>query len=315
MVETIAEVGDIWDFDTLALEILPITRDEIRINRRRRNDASGRKFAPPAGFSAASLWASRLDDFQKLITHRYGALTLPSGERDHLMLLYGIGMSYLVDNPERLRQEMFSIANDVCGWPEHEVRSRLSSVFSRADAAFRGERLKYLGAQLDPRYRYKDSTLIELLGVREQEMRVLGLRHLVTEEIKRERDRRRKIAERRVGGAVSREIYLADSLSHMKPWQQEGFSRRTWERRRAQNARRTEAAVASPSGCMVAEPRFLRSPEGPEPPTNSAADRHRGCFRTSALSDTGCPVPSRRAAAEGRGIGGHRPVQGGKRPE
>ena len=101
------------------------------------------------------------------------------------------------------------------------------------------------------------STLVEMLGVREDEMRALDLRHLVTDEIKRERDRQRKIAERRAAGVVSRGTYLAHSRSQVKPWEQEGISRRTWERRRGQNVRRTEARVASLSGCMVAEPKPL----------------------------------------------------------
>jgi hypothetical protein len=150
---------------------------------------------------------------------------------------------------------MFSMASDICSWPESETKSRLSSVFARADAAFRGERIEYLGGHRDPRYRYKDSTLIEMLGVSEEEMRLLCLRHLVTDEIKRERDRERKRALRRAAGVIPRQAYLADSLSQTKPWVREGISRRTWERRIASTA----PPVASPSGCMVAEPMFLRN--------------------------------------------------------
>lgn len=101
-----------------------------------------------------------------------------------------------------------------------------------------------------------------MLGVSEDEMRVLDLRHLVSVEIKRERGRERKKVERRAAGAVSREAYLAGSLSQKKPWACEGISRQTWERRRARNLTGTTTRVASPSGCMVAEPSFLGSLEG-----------------------------------------------------
>jgi hypothetical protein len=262
LVETISGVGDIWDFDTLAREILPDSRDEIRDRRSKRERARSRVFRTPVGFNKATLWASRLDDFQKLIFHRHGGLRLPSGGRDILMLLWGVGMSYLVHSPERLRREMFTLANDICGWSEPETRSRLSTVFLRADAAFRGERIEYLGGHCDPRYRYRDSTLVEMLDVSEHEMRVLDLRHLVTDEIKRDRDRHRKIAERRSAGAIPRDIYLAESLSQSRPWERDAVSRRTWERRRLQNIQSTTARVASPSGCMVAEPGSLGDLQG-----------------------------------------------------
>jgi len=260
LVETISGVGDIWDFDTLATEILPLNRDEIREKRRKREEVRGRILKPPAGFSVATLWASRLDDFEKLVFHRFGALRIPSGNRDLLMLLYGVGMSYLVESPQQLRHELVMFASDVCGWAEHETKSRLSTVLSRAEAAARGVPVEYLGGLRDPRYRYKDATLVEMLGVTEKEMRALDLRHLVTDEIKRERDRERKVAKLRAAGAVPRGVYLAKSLARAKPWEQEGISRRTWERRRARNGMSSanyEGAVASPSGCMVAEPKPL----------------------------------------------------------
>jgi hypothetical protein len=257
LVETISGVGEVWDFDTLATEILPVDRDTIRARRRQRVELGGRQAVAPTAFTAATLWASRLDDFQKLITYRHGSLQLPSGERDLLMLLYGVGMSYLVDGPEQLRREMYTLADDICGWPEHETKARLSSVFSRMAAACRGERIEYFGGQRDPRYRYRDATMVEMLGVTDQEMRVLHLRHLVTDDIKREHDRDRKTAERRAAGAIPRGTYLAGSLSRLRPWEHEGLSRRTWERRRNRNTSGISAGVASPSGCMVAEPPLL----------------------------------------------------------
>lgn len=51
---------------------------------------------------------------------------------------------------------------------------------------------------------------------------------------KRQQDRARKAARRRAAGAVPRTEYLAqNALSRTKPWEDEGISRRTWERRRA----------------------------------------------------------------------------------
>jgi len=49
---------------------------------------------------------------------------------------------------------------------------------------------------------------------------------------KRERDRERAARLRREQGALSRAEYLASCLSKQRPWEAEGITRRTWERRR-----------------------------------------------------------------------------------
>ncbi len=64
-------------------------------------------------------------------------------------------------------------------------------------------------------------------------MRALGLRHLVKPEIARERHRLAEEGRRRDAGALPRQEYEARSLTRAKPWEAEGVSRRTWERRRA----------------------------------------------------------------------------------
>src|SRR5262249_34991638 len=51
-------------------------------------------------------------------------------------------------------------------------------------------------------------------------------------ERKREYARMRAEAKRRERGGVSRKGYLTASLSQTGPWEAEGISRRTWERRR-----------------------------------------------------------------------------------
>lgn len=53
-------------------------------------------------------------------------------------------------------------------------------------------------------------------------------------ERKRVKDRARAAQTRRKLGALPRAEYLAKSLSQQRPWEKEGISRRTWERRRKQ---------------------------------------------------------------------------------
>jgi hypothetical protein len=49
---------------------------------------------------------------------------------------------------------------------------------------------------------------------------------------KRQRDRERAAKRRRAQGMMSRAAYRRSSLSALRPWEDEGISRRTWERRR-----------------------------------------------------------------------------------
>jgi hypothetical protein len=63
---------------------------------------------------------------------------------------------------------------------------------------------------------------------------------------KREQDRAKKEARRRERGAPNREQYRAESLSQTRPWEQEGISRSTWERRR-----RKHDATCSPPHTLI----------------------------------------------------------------
>lgn len=64
---------------------------------------------------------------------------------------------------------------------------------------------------------------------------------------KLEHDRIKRKAKRRERGAPSREQYLAESLSRAKPWEAEGVSRRTWERRRQHDASSAPPHTSKPS--------------------------------------------------------------------
>ena len=59
----------------------------------------------------------------------------------------------------------------------------MSAVLARAEQAARGEKIEYWGRLVDPRYRFRTSTIIEALDITEAEMRACRLRHLVSSEI------------------------------------------------------------------------------------------------------------------------------------
>jgi hypothetical protein len=178
---------------------------------------------------------------------------LPAGHRDEWMFCAGVNMAYLT-GADTLPRELAVLAAQVADWDEGETRARMSSIQRRAKLASLGQRIMYRGIDVDPRYRLRNETIIMRLGITEEEMRGAKLHHLVNQDIKRKRERDRGERRRRAANAIDRQIYEANSLSRQRPWDAEGVSRRTWERRRkAQNALPT-TPVASPSGCMVVKP-------------------------------------------------------------
>ncbi|CUX12267.1 MULTISPECIES: hypothetical protein [Agrobacterium tumefaciens complex] len=95
----------------------------------------------------------------------------------------------------------------------------------------------------------------KMLFVRLEERTMLGLktigacdvskaeRQISAKERKRERDRNRQEQKRREVGRVDRKSYEATSLTSLKPWEQEGISRRTWERRRVASLSRIDIST------------------------------------------------------------------------
>ncbi len=256
LVEALTPVGQLWDFDLLADEILPLSRSEIislRLERAARQAHGQPRPRPARHFEAAGLWEGRLAELQLLLRHRWFG-SLPAGERDAWLLLAGTAMGYLV--PGRMvHREIQALANEVTGghWSTRETASRLSSVIRRAEDAALGRKIEYRSRLVDPRYRFCTETIVEMLSITEIEMRSCGFRHLVTPDIRREHDRQRQTKTRRAHGALPRAEYEAQALNRIRPWEDEGISRRTWYRRRG----------TGPSRCMVGE--SLSPQEGATP--------------------------------------------------
>ena len=84
------------------------------------------------------------------------------------MLLAGVAISYLVPGP-MVRREIVALADEVTGghWRERETISRMSAVIARAEQAARGEKVEYRGRLVDPRYRFRTSTIVEALDITE----------------------------------------------------------------------------------------------------------------------------------------------------
>jgi hypothetical protein len=257
LVMPLTDVGHIWDFDALADEILPLKRAELGLLRAARARAwigphLRRPISLPSEFNFMTLAEGRLTDLQRLLQYRFMGV-LPSGQRDEWMFCAAVNMAYLT-RANILPRELAELAREVAGWGEGETRARMSAVQRRSELAALGQRISYRGTDVDPRYRLRNETIIERLRITEGEMRGAKLHHLVNLDMQRERERNRGERRRRAAGAIDRQTYEANSLSAHLPWEAEGITRRTWERRRKAQNTLTTRAVASPSGCMVVKP-------------------------------------------------------------
>jgi hypothetical protein len=238
VVETLAPVGKVMGFEELAKRILPLDRAELwdlRVQRalRASQSRSERLQAPPQGFNKATLWEARLSDLQRLRELRFMDAQM-ADYRERWMFLSGVAMSWLAV-PAVLQRELYALAHQAGGWTEGHTRSKLQTVFRTAYAAARGEKVRYAEVEVDPRYRFKNQTIIELLEItadEEQEMRTI-----ISDEERRRRDRRRKNPE------MTRQAYegrAADRRLEARRMASEGMSRQEiaktlgWSKRHVQ---------------------------------------------------------------------------------
>ncbi|SOD97217.1 hypothetical protein [Caenispirillum bisanense] len=226
-----------YTFDHLAHEILPLERDvliSLTAERARRRAAGHASGAPSIHLTAATWWEAVLTDLQRLRQHRWNG-QLPPGHRDAWLFLACTAMTHLVPL-QALRRECYALAQEAGStWTDHETDSRMSTVYRRAAAAARGETLNWNGEVIDPRYRFRASTIVEWLGVTPAEMRDAGLRAIINADLRRQLATEREKARRRRLGVVDREEYRAEvqagSAKATRPWEALGMSRATWYRK------------------------------------------------------------------------------------
>lgn len=205
-------VGEVYEFNTLADQVLPMTQAQIhdlRIQRAMRaaKRPSERLQSPPEGFNHATLWEARLTDLQKLRWLRFMDAQM-SDYRHRWLCLSGVAMSWLASSPRAMRRELFELAAEAGDWSEDHTAGKLGSVVNRTARAFAGETVEYQGRRVDPRYRYSNQRIIEELEIDAGEERYM--KTIISGDERRRRDREQKQRERRESGEVEmdRQEYL-----------------------------------------------------------------------------------------------------------
>ena len=222
-----------YDFDVLADTLLPLQRLELVEDRRTRAEQRMQDAADKAArearrralvvingqgegaghvasglrtFVPSVLAWDRLEDLRTLARLRGHEGGLPPGERD-LFTFLGIcfiAQALLVRN---LEAEARALAAEFAPtWTEAELRSCVSSVIARAKAAHAGEKVEFNGRELDPRYRWRNDTLVDRLSITGEE--ASQLKTILPKDEARRRDAERQRARRRARGSQPREDHL-----------------------------------------------------------------------------------------------------------
>ena len=222
------DIGDrTWNFDSLAYELLPRTRQELVAERKQRKvpqDAKRKK--PVVRHTATSLWRNRLRELKLLAGLRWPQ-GIPPGHRDTWLFIASVALSWLVP-PAALDQHIVALARHYCpAWSGSSTLSRMISVRSRAVDAANGGKREWKGKDVDPRYRLTSREIIRQLSITQEEMKQLELRMLVNPARRQELASERRRTARRRKGVLPRDRYeaaAAERSARAHLYREEGLS-------------------------------------------------------------------------------------------
>ena len=199
-----------YGFDQFADSVLPLTRDELqqkREDRQARRErltlVEGGRQGPLKGLHGGQLSWDRLHDLKRLAELRGG---IQEGAR-MTFLLWQMNFAFLSGqiHPSQSWYEAKSLAASID--PSWSVpHGDLSTLYAKAKAHQRGERIELNGREYTPLYTPKSQTLIDIFKITGDEER--QLRTIVSESESLRRHREREKARRKALGAQSREDYL-----------------------------------------------------------------------------------------------------------
>lgn len=208
------------DFDDFCERLLPYSLEDIREFRRAakekfrergaqiallRQERARRDAARRTGavtFNRTDWCWKVVCDLEAVAQHRWGD-AVPEGHRDTFLFLGAAHIAMTMNDHAHLWHEISAWARRLvpARYIDTEFKSACSSLFDRARRAAAGERVEWNGQQRSPLYQYSKDTVINLIGLTDDEMRGLGLHALISTDLKNERRRDK----RREGGRVDRE--------------------------------------------------------------------------------------------------------------
>lgn len=233
-----------YPFDVIANTVLPWTREETaaikalwaresaaRLLARGPNDINVKLGSKPHNssglrtFRPTQLAWDRYHDVIKLLTLRGWQRGAPEGNRDLPLFLCAVFLAQAVRVSD-LEAEVVAIARRVAPtWSKAEVDSCVTSVMARANDSAAGKKTMFNGIEQDPRYRYSNRKIIDLLAITADEQAQLAT--IIDKAELARRDRARAARKRAEQGAQPRADYLEQGhikRAHAHQLRTEGMS-------------------------------------------------------------------------------------------
>ncbi len=200
-------------FEALCESFLPIARWDIEIGRKERSEAQqahqlkllkGGKPGHLKGFSSRSLAWHRLEDLRTLAQLRGG---VKEGARmQNLFWQLNFLLLSGATNSVDMYKEAGALAKAIN--PVWNYRSsELGTLYRKAKDVEAGKPVEFAGREWPALYTPKNSTLINLFEITDDEQ--AKLRTIISRDMAKARDRERDTTRRRAAGAVSRDEYLS----------------------------------------------------------------------------------------------------------
>jgi len=167
----------------------------------------------------------RLGELRRIVADRYGA-TLPdddAGRADLREILNVVALGH-----GDIITAMMAVGAELAPWLPPDEAERLARSIAAMPRHWLMAKADNIGKRMRLSYADRERMNIHTIGS-------FDVDKAARAELRRKRDRQRKLEQRRADGAKPRAEYEANSLSRLKPWEKEKISRRTWERRRNQN--------------------------------------------------------------------------------
>jgi hypothetical protein len=194
-----------YGFEQMAEYLMPVARSDLEAARKARQEAKearlrlvheNRNTAGLRKFSGRQLAWHRLEDLRTLAALRGG---VHEGWR-MLWMFWSLNFLLLsgATNSAQMFHEARALGREI-GFLEGWTEGDLSTLYKKAQAFERGERIEHDGREYPPLYTPRNQTLIEVFRITSDEER--QLRTLISESTARERDKARHTARRRAAGA------------------------------------------------------------------------------------------------------------------
>lgn len=252
-VEIIAGDRAVWDFEDLVTEFeiepfAPRPADVKHLVIEAAKRGKSKSFHRGVKRNCQTLWTVRYEELQTLREYRWPN-GIPEGFRHKWLFLAAVSLSWIAGQ-SAMNSEIVELSRHANGtsrhcWTNKETEYATRDAIRRAIRSRNGERIEFMGKTVDPRYRFRTDTILEWLEITEKEIRELGFRTLINDNVRRQINATDKARKRTQEGALpstpghmstlntiqlsyeykTRKEYESVSENRTKPWEKMGISR------------------------------------------------------------------------------------------